>query len=144
MDFESMATTQRPTTPSFRAVNSADFTPTDLHTRNMATPRTSQITPPAPPAASFDFRTHTAVATPAATKDESPSSQTGYPSGQEDKGEEMHDQDRDSSEPAEKSGASGKSSGRVKKKKGTKFHCTGFGNCTLAFTRSEHLARHIR
>ncbi|KAA8908116.1 hypothetical protein FN846DRAFT_906327 [Sphaerosporella brunnea] len=116
----------------------------------MATPRSSQITPPPPlpppppPATSFDFRTRAAVAATPATKDDGASSQRGFSSGQEEKGEEMHDQDRDSSEPAEKSGASGKGSGRVKKKKGTKFHCTGFGNCTLAFTRSEHLARHIR
>jgi hypothetical protein len=140
-----MATTKRSATPSFRAVNSVDFTATDSPIRNMATPRSIQITPPpAPSATSFDFRTHAAVAAPPVTKDESASSQTGFSSGQEDKGEEMNDRDRDSSEPAEKSGASGKGSGRVKKKKGTKFHCTGFGNCTLAFTRSEHLARHIR
>lgn len=31
-----------------------------------------------------------------------------------------------------------------KKKKGQKFYCTDFPPCTLSFTRSEHLARHIR
>ena len=31
-----------------------------------------------------------------------------------------------------------------KKKKGQRFFCTGFDNCKLSFTRSEHLARHIR
>ncbi|TGZ81167.1 hypothetical protein EX30DRAFT_267950 [Ascodesmis nigricans] len=41
-------------------------------------------------------------------------------------------------------GTKSASSGKVKKKKGTKFHCKGFGNCNLSFTRSEHLARHIR
>ncbi|KAL3479151.1 hypothetical protein BJX99DRAFT_85464 [Aspergillus californicus] len=31
-----------------------------------------------------------------------------------------------------------------KKKKGQRFYCTDFPPCTLSFTRSEHLARHIR
>ncbi|KAL8760719.1 MAG: hypothetical protein Q9184_003099, partial [Pyrenodesmia sp. 2 TL-2023] len=31
-----------------------------------------------------------------------------------------------------------------KKKKGQKFYCTEFPPCNLSFTRSEHLARHIR
>lgn len=31
-----------------------------------------------------------------------------------------------------------------KKKKGQRFYCTEFPPCTLSFTRSEHLARHIR
>lgn len=31
-----------------------------------------------------------------------------------------------------------------KKKKGQKFYCTDFPPCNLSFTRSEHLARHIR
>lgn len=26
----------------------------------------------------------------------------------------------------------------------TVFQCQGFGNCNMTFTRSEHLARHIR
>lgn len=31
-----------------------------------------------------------------------------------------------------------------KKKKGQRFFCTDFPPCHLSFTRSEHLARHIR
>jgi hypothetical protein len=31
-----------------------------------------------------------------------------------------------------------------KKKRGQRFFCTDFPPCTLSFTRSEHLARHIR
>jgi hypothetical protein len=31
-----------------------------------------------------------------------------------------------------------------KKKKGQRFFCTDYPPCTLSFTRSEHLARHIR
>lgn len=37
----------------------------------------------------------------------------------------------------------GSGSGRTRKK-GQKFQCTGFGDCVLTFTRSEHLSRHIR
>lgn len=32
----------------------------------------------------------------------------------------------------------------TKKKKSQKFYCTDFPPCNLSFTRSEHLARHIR
>jgi uncharacterized Zn-finger protein len=31
-----------------------------------------------------------------------------------------------------------------KKKKSQRFYCTDYPPCTLSFTRSEHLARHIR
>lgn len=34
--------------------------------------------------------------------------------------------------------------GDAKKKKGQRFYCTGYRECNLSFTRSEHLARHIR
>jgi hypothetical protein len=44
--------------------------------------------------------------------------------------------------------SSNKDSGSVSKKTKTKsnkvFQCTGYGDCTMQFTRSEHLARHIR
>jgi hypothetical protein len=33
---------------------------------------------------------------------------------------------------------------KKKQKKTTHFYCTGWANCNLSFTRSEHLARHIR
>lgn len=33
---------------------------------------------------------------------------------------------------------------RSKKKKSQRFYCTEYPPCTLSFTRSEHLARHIR
>ncbi|KAG6005570.1 hypothetical protein E4U21_007829 [Claviceps maximensis] len=39
-------------------------------------------------------------------------------------------------------GADGSKSG--KKKKSQRFYCTDYPPCTLSFTRSEHLARHIR
>ena len=33
---------------------------------------------------------------------------------------------------------------RTKKKKSQRFWCTDYPPCNLSFTRSEHLARHIR
>ena len=72
-----------------------------------------------------------------------------------DGSDDMSDKDRSSSEPASQAAASQaaasqaaatpKGSNRLKnKKKGTKFHCTGYSPCNLSFTRSEHLARHVR
>jgi hypothetical protein len=40
--------------------------------------------------------------------------------------------------------AGGDSAPPSKKKKGQRFFCTDFPPCNLSFTRSEHLARHIR
>ncbi|KAN0073064.1 hypothetical protein V8E54_009178 [Elaphomyces granulatus] len=49
--------------------------------------------------------------------------------------------DRDGSQSEAEVNGSGPPS---KKKKGQRFFCTDFPPCTLSFTRSEHLARHIR
>jgi hypothetical protein len=49
--------------------------------------------------------------------------------------------DHEHSETERDAGSSGPPS---KKKKGQRFFCTDFPPCTLSFTRSEHLARHIR
>jgi C2H2 transcription facotor len=51
------------------------------------------------------------------------------------------DDDQDGSENDTENGEPGRSS---KKKKGQRFFCTDFPPCNLSFTRSEHLARHIR
>ncbi|KAI9707051.1 MAG: hypothetical protein M1836_000011 [Candelina mexicana] len=54
---------------------------------------------------------------------------------------EESDDDEDGSDNDSVGGESGRPS---KKKKGQRFFCTDFPPCTLSFTRSEHLARHIR
>jgi hypothetical protein len=50
--------------------------------------------------------------------------------------------------PSSRPGSSSKESGSAAKKPKTKstkvFQCTGHGDCVMQFTRSEHLARHIR
>jgi uncharacterized Zn-finger protein len=51
------------------------------------------------------------------------------------------DDDPDGSDNDTENGEPGRSS---KKKKGQRFFCTEFPPCNLSFTRSEHLARHIR
>lgn len=61
---------------------------------------------------------------------------------------DSQDVDMDDSDEGEE-GSEGESidgeSGRPsKKKKGQRFFCTEFPPCNLSFTRSEHLARHIR
>jgi hypothetical protein len=58
---------------------------------------------------------------------------------------DMDDGDDDGNDPAgsdNESDEDGKPS--RKKKKGQRFYCTDFPPCNLSFTRSEHLARHIR
>lgn len=50
------------------------------------------------------------------------------------------DVDMDESEDSSKSSGSK----RNRKKKTQRFFCTGYPPCTLSFTRSEHLNRHIR
>lgn len=52
------------------------------------------------------------------------------------------DPDRDGSDREPDPG--GDSAPPSKKKKGQRFYCTDFPPCNLSFTRSEHLARHIR
>ncbi|KAH0543302.1 hypothetical protein FGG08_002365 [Glutinoglossum americanum] len=62
-------------------------------------------------------------------------------SGSQDVDMDDSDGDQDGSENESVDGSPGKS---TKKKKGQRFFCTEYPPCTLSFTRSEHLARHIR
>jgi hypothetical protein len=54
---------------------------------------------------------------------------------------EDDDDDKDESDNESVTSDTGRPS---KKKKGQRFFCTDFPPCNLSFTRSEHLARHIR
>ena len=56
----------------------------------------------------------------------------------EDVDMEASDESRDQSEGSVNADEPGK------KKKSQRFYCTDYPPCTLSFTRSEHLARHIR
>jgi C2H2 transcription facotor len=54
------------------------------------------------------------------------------------------DEEEDDSQDGGDDGTDGGDSRLSKKKKPQRFFCTDFPPCTLSFTRSEHLARHIR
>lgn len=47
-----------------------------------------------------------------------------------------------SAEPAQGNGRNADKKGQVSCS--TVFQCSGFGDCRMVFTRSEHLARHVR
>ncbi|KAL8680424.1 MAG: hypothetical protein Q9186_003384 [Xanthomendoza sp. 1 TL-2023] len=61
--------------------------------------------------------------------------------GSQDNDIDMSDDNEGASDGESVDGETGRPS---KKKKGQKFYCTDFPPCNLSFTRSEHLARHIR
>jgi hypothetical protein len=59
----------------------------------------------------------------------------------EDDDEDIEMEDANSPKDSEESVDDGKGN---KKKKGQRFYCSDYPPCALSFTRSEHLARHIR
>jgi hypothetical protein len=54
------------------------------------------------------------------------------------------DESDDGEDGSDTESINGDGSRSTKKKKSQKFYCTDFPPCNLSFTRSEHLARHIR
>lgn len=84
-------------------------------------------------------RSNTAQPTNVASVDKEGS--PGQPATDENNNTTESDGDRDGSGNESDHGGSGPPS---KKKKGQRFFCTDFPPCNLSFTRSEHLARHIR
>ena len=56
----------------------------------------------------------------------------------------MEDDDDDGGDNSDNESITSDSQRPSKKKKGQRFFCTDFPPCQLSFTRSEHLARHIR
>ncbi|OCT47398.1 C2H2 transcription factor [Cladophialophora carrionii] len=54
------------------------------------------------------------------------------------------DDDDEGAPGSDNDGESGEADPASRKKKGQRFFCTGYPPCNLSFTRSEHLARHIR
>jgi hypothetical protein len=57
---------------------------------------------------------------------------------------EMGEGDEDDKDGSENESVTSDTGRPSKKKKGQRFFCTEFPPCNLSFTRSEHLARHIR
>lgn len=56
----------------------------------------------------------------------------------------MGDDDDDEKDGSDNESVTSDTNRPSKKKKGQRFFCTEFPPCNLSFTRSEHLARHIR
>lgn len=57
---------------------------------------------------------------------------------------QMDDENEDDVEESENESITSDTNRPSKKKKGQRFFCTDWPPCALSFTRSEHLARHIR
>lgn len=57
---------------------------------------------------------------------------------------DMDMDDDDDPDGSDNDGELGEGDSASRKKKGQRFFCTGYPPCNLSFTRSEHLARHIR
>jgi hypothetical protein len=136
-----MTNVKGPTTPTFRPVNAMDLTPNEPGARSAA------LTGNAPTTSAFGFRSHVALETAPIKSEPNTSTTFTDVANQSDASQESltgKDASDEGSKDSEKPASNGKGSGKVKKRKGTKFHCKGFGPCNLSFTRSEHLARHIR
>ena len=111
------------------------------------TPKASRphmnTTPPAPPTPPSNQATEpsTNVSQQATTKaEQSPQTQKDPIDAD---AMDVDDPDQDDPESDEDDDAT-EGDGSSRKKKGQRFFCTGYPPCNLSFTRSEHLARHIR
>jgi hypothetical protein len=98
------------------------------------------------PTSSNATSSHEADCPAAAASSTGETSREGYHRSMESS--DSHDVDMDDMDDRE-DGSDGESIAEdgtksSKKKKGQRFFCTEFPPCTLSFTRSEHLARHIR
>ncbi|KAL1793947.1 hypothetical protein ACET3X_007368 [Alternaria dauci] len=90
--------------------------------------------------------------TPAREVSETPSASNKSEQSREDShrstasGQDVHmgDGDEDDKDGSDNDSVTSDSNRPSKKKKGQRFFCTDFPPCNLSFTRSEHLARHIR
>lgn len=149
---------QRQSTPAFRAVNTMNVS--SVVAVPPASTSSTTVAASSQPSASHDitmsqftFPRLPEGSSQMSIRSESATSQVSEGSGaMEDEGEVEANDKADSTPPEDSEtgkekptrGTKSSNSGKVKKKKGTKFHCRGFGNCNLSFTRSEHLARHIR
>ncbi|SPO05508.1 related to transcription factor RGM1 [Cephalotrichum gorgonifer] len=68
----------------------------------------------------------------------------GSSNGQAEAGSNGHDGDIPEEDESDEDSPNADGSRSSKKKKSQRFYCTDFPPCNLSFTRSEHLARHIR
>lgn len=110
-----------------------------FHSRNSSDPQVYQRQPPLTPSARYNNNDDDD--TEDVDEGEEDVEMTGYPS-------RSSLPNATSGNGNSRPGSSSKESGPTIKKPKTKstkvFQCTGYGDCNMQFTRSEHLARHIR
>ncbi|KAJ3473740.1 hypothetical protein NLG97_g10156 [Lecanicillium saksenae] len=148
---------------AFRPVNPLNLTDSYKDTNTMmstspATPRPNTAPQSQPDMPKDDGKTPTRV-TFGASHDahnqqhpDQPHSETGNSSATTSPNRDSMDVDMDDSDEAAGADDNGGSDGesvnddgtKSKKKKSQRFYCTDYPPCNLSFTRSEHLARHIR
>ena len=132
-----------PTTPRARRLSQNEGTEHMLSENNGGTPSLSSSIPGQLPLPSSPFAPSKEydVLEDSLRRGTSQSSIHSSAIGPDDMDVDASDDDQDGSDNDTESGEPGRSS---KKKKGQRFFCTEFPPCNLSFTRSEHLARHIR
>lgn len=143
-----MEDTSEVTTPTTPKAQASQIPPHSDPKVNNTPLRISSATPPPPTDISlqrpFSDNSSNSVSTSDLSQ-ETVSQSTSQRSTQSRNGAEMEvdgsEDDQDGSGDETEGGDSGRPS---KKKKGQRFFCTDFPPCSLSFTRSEHLARHIR
>lgn len=138
---DDMSTTPRPTQTTFNPTTSYgidDQSNIKTPTRDSFQAFAGQMPPPNAPPSSSSYDT-TARSKPSKSSISRSASLRSTQSGTvSTSGEAAGDGDDGSDD-------SSMSDGRQhKKKKGQRFYCTDYPPCNLSFTRSEHLARHIR
>jgi hypothetical protein len=141
---ETTPTTPRPNSNFFTDSKPADDARTEdpsakTPTRNSFGGLAGQRPLPTSPFTPARELTTTAARHPLVREDSHISSRSG---GSQDV--EMGGADEEGREGSDDESVNGDSKSASKKKKGQRFFCTEFPPCHLSFTRSEHLARHIR
>lgn len=137
--YTSTSTSSAPRQPLSQAPLSKPLIPDRFHSRNTSDPQDYQRRPPPPPAV-LQHR----------YDDEDDDDDTEDAEEEEDTEMTSYNSrpNASSGSGGSRPGSSSKDSGSAPKKPKTKstkvFQCTGYGDCTMQFTRSEHLARHIR
>jgi C2H2 transcription facotor len=133
---------REPTTPTTPRPQVPSESQADANRRNMAESSTSDATSVGNPATQYPELPTSVQSTTIANSERRASTSA---STQEESWISMdvddsdHDQDGSDNDTE-----NGDADGSSRKKKGQRFFCTGYPPCNLSFTRSEHLARHIR
>lgn len=92
-----------------------------------------------------ESKSHDADTSASTSASDRPGSEMQNPEHKRSNSEVMEvDDSADEQDGSDNDADQGDGSASARKKKGQRFFCTGYPPCNLSFTRSEHLARHIR